>query len=115
MNAATCLEENPFSPKLLFFKRICNSLVLIRLRLSSITVDKYTRYSPTILDDGWKIHVRKATPVKYGLFVWAALPLAWCVMNEDMMTEAERALKLTEPNENGAPARGKGVFYVHTL
>ena len=36
-------------------------------------------------------------------------------MNEDMMTEAERASKLTEPNENGAPARGKGVFYVHTL
>ena len=36
-------------------------------------------------------------------------------MNEDMMTEAERASKLAEPAANDTPTRGKGVFYVHTL
>ena len=36
-------------------------------------------------------------------------------MNEDMMTEAERASKLAEPAVNDTPTRGKGVFYVHTL
>ena len=36
-------------------------------------------------------------------------------MNEDMMTEAERASKLAEGNADSVPARGKGVFYVHTL
>lgn len=47
--------------------------------------------------------------------LWAALPIAWCVMNEDMMTEAERASKLAEPTVDTAPVRGRGVFYVHTL
>ena len=37
-------------------------------------------------------------------------------MNEEMMTEAERASKLAESTVDPAPAaRGKGVFYVHTL
>ena len=36
-------------------------------------------------------------------------------MNEDMMTEAERASKLAEPTVDTAPVRGRGVFYVHTL
>ena len=36
-------------------------------------------------------------------------------MNEDMMTEAERASKLAEPATEDAATRGKGVFYVHTL
>ena len=36
-------------------------------------------------------------------------------MNEDMMTEAERASKLAEPATEDTATRGKGVFYVHTL
>ena len=36
-------------------------------------------------------------------------------MNEDMMTEAERASKLAEPTAEDTATRGKGVFYVHTL
>ena len=36
-------------------------------------------------------------------------------MNEDMMTEAERASKLAEPTTGDTATRGKGVFYVHTL
>ncbi len=47
--------------------------------------------------------------------VWAYLPIAWCVMNEDMMTEAERALKLAETPAETTSSRGRGVFYVHTL
>ena len=35
-------------------------------------------------------------------------------MNEDMMTEAERASKLAEPATEDTATRGKGVFYVHT-
>lgn len=36
-------------------------------------------------------------------------------MNEDMMTEDERASKLGEHVAGAAPSRGKGVYHIHTL
>lgn len=46
--------------------------------------------------------------------LWAALPIAWCVMNEDMMTEAERASKLAEPTVDTARAGQGRVLRAYT-
>lgn len=49
--------------------------------------------------------------------LWRDQSLRWTIMNEDMMTETERASKLAEPTDGHTQTtgRGKGVYYVHTL